>query len=295
MNRMFHNNVGNDFPRNSPPFQNNMPIQVPPRQVGVFPNSGPRPNTPYNMAPFPPPGNQGRFQKRMGPPKRGPMSHNQQQNFAQMPFDQQANMNNQQKGGLLSKLLKKSGRRNNTPPPPPPPNGLSSPFALPTNQARNAAVIASQTATTRAASTTATSTAASTATSSGGVFKTLLNPGNLTNMLSNTQRVLQAAESFTPIVQQYGPLVKNIPAMWKMYRGLKDTDTTESKKVDDKPEVKHVPVQQTIETKIIDRKSVPIQETVHLKPHVKPRKNSPTPTPATPRFREGESKPKLFM
>lgn len=292
MNRMFHNNVGNDFPRYSPPLQNNMPNQFPPRQVGVFPNSGPIPNTSYNMAPFPPPGNQGRFQRQMGPPKRGRMSRNQQQNFAQMPFDQQDNRNSQQKGGLLSKLLKKSGRRNNTPPPPPPPNGLSSPFALPTNQSRNAAVIASQAATNRA-----TTTAASTAASSGGVFKTLLNPGNLTSMLNNTQRVLQAAESFSPLVQQYGPLVKNIPAMWKLYRGLKDTDKAEPNKTEEKVEKikgKETPVQQIIKTKIMDNNNAPIQETVHIKPHVKPRKKSPTPTPATPRFREGESKPKLF-
>ena len=46
--------------------------------------------------------------------------------------------------------------------------------------------------------------------SSGGILETLKNPEGLNTMLNNTQRVLQAAEQFTPMIQQYGPIVKNI-------------------------------------------------------------------------------------
>ncbi|WP_052343511.1 VrrA/YqfQ family protein [Bacillus massiliigorillae] len=293
MNTMFQNNRGNGFPRNSPPFQNNTPNHMPPTQNRMLPNAGPRPNMPMNMAPFPPPSNQGRFQNQMGPPQRGPMR--QQQNFSQMPIDQQPYPNSQQKGGVLSKIFKKKERNSMLPPPPPPaPNGIGSPFALPSNQSRNAAVLASQPAST--ASRAAASTVASTAASGGGILKTMLDPSNLTNMLNNTQKVLQTAESFTPLVQQYGPLVKNIPAMWKLFRGLKDTDTTtaETTQTTVAP-VNNPPVQQVIDTKIIENKQVPVQETVHIKPHVQPRKTSPSRTTETRRFRDGESKPKLFM
>jgi YqfQ-like protein len=50
----------------------------------------------------------------------------------------------------------------------------------------------------------------------------LLNPGNITSFLSNTQQVLNAAQQFGPMISQYGPMVKNIPALWKLYRGIKD-------------------------------------------------------------------------
>ena len=44
-------------------------------------------------------------------------------------------------------------------------------------------------------------------------------------MLNNTQRVLQAAEQFTPMIQQYGPIVKNIPSMWNIMRALNSSDS----------------------------------------------------------------------
>ena len=43
-------------------------------------------------------------------------------------------------------------------------------------------------------------------------------------MLNNTQRVLQAAEQFTPMIQQYGPIVKNLPSIWKIMRAFKSSD-----------------------------------------------------------------------
>ena len=39
-------------------------------------------------------------------------------------------------------------------------------------------------------------------------------------MLNNTQKVLQAAEQFTPMVQQYGPIVKNLPSHMETYACL---------------------------------------------------------------------------
>lgn len=63
--------------------------------------------------------------------------------------------------------------------------------------------------------------------SGGGIMETLRNPEGITNMLNNTQKVLQAAEQFTPIVQQYGPMIKNlpsIPSMWNIIRAFSSND-----------------------------------------------------------------------
>ena len=66
--------------------------------------------------------------------------------------------------------------------------------------------------------------------STGGILETLKNPGALSGMLANTQKVLQAAEQVTPMIQQYGPIVKNIPSMWKIYQGLRSSSSTDSTK-----------------------------------------------------------------
>ncbi|RFU71722.1 hypothetical protein D0469_00945 [Peribacillus saganii] len=62
----------------------------------------------------------------------------------------------------------------------------------------------------------------------GGLLASLKNPGSISSFLSNTQKVLQAAEAVGPMFQQYGPLVKNFPALWKLYKGLKDSDSVSS-------------------------------------------------------------------
>jgi hypothetical protein len=69
---------------------------------------------------------------------------------------------------------------------------------------------------------------------SGGSFlQSLSNPGGLSSILNNTQQILRTAQTIGPMIQQYGPIVKNLPAMWKLFRGLKDAssdsgDTNES-------------------------------------------------------------------
>jgi YqfQ-like protein len=57
---------------------------------------------------------------------------------------------------------------------------------------------------------------------SGGLLKSLTNPENINSFLTNTQKVLSTAQQVGPLVNQYGPIVKNLPMMWKLYRGLKD-------------------------------------------------------------------------
>ncbi|MBT2677472.1 hypothetical protein J7E38_00585 [Bacillus sp. ISL-35] len=141
---------------------------------------------------------QNRFQgpRMMGGPGMGqrPMYSNP---FAQGPMMPQGqmprmggrNMRSRQGGGLLSKILGRGngGQRNG-------PAG----FLTGANTA------------TRGAGT------------GGGILKSLADPSALSGFLTNTQKVLNTAQQFGPMVQQYGPLVRNLPSMWKLYRGLKD-------------------------------------------------------------------------
>lgn len=56
----------------------------------------------------------------------------------------------------------------------------------------------------------------------GGILKTLTNPDALNGLLNNTQTVIKTAQQLGPVIQQYGPLVRNLPSLWKLYKGLKD-------------------------------------------------------------------------
>lgn len=74
----------------------------------------------------------------------------------------------------------------------------------------------------------------------GGLLKAFTNPEGINGFLNNTQNVLKTAQQLGPIIQQYGPIVKNLPSMWKLYRGLKaatsETDNnteTQSETIDD--------------------------------------------------------------
>lgn len=49
-------------------------------------------------------------------------------------------------------------------------------------------------------------------------------------MLTNVQKMLGIAQNVMPMVQQYGPLVRNLPAMMKIWKELKTTDDGEEKK-----------------------------------------------------------------
>ena len=67
----------------------------------------------------------------------------------------------------------------------------------------------------------------------GSLLKTLTNPSSINGFLANTQKVLSTAQQVGPMIQQYGPMVKNIPVMWKLYRGFKNApDLTENDKKD---------------------------------------------------------------
>ena len=62
----------------------------------------------------------------------------------------------------------------------------------------------------------------------GSVLKNIMNPGSINGFLNNTQQVLKTVQQAGPMFQQfqqYGPLVKNLPAMWRLYRGLNSAES----------------------------------------------------------------------
>ena len=65
------------------------------------------------------------------------------------------------------------------------------------------------------------------ASTGGSAVQGVANPTTISSFLSNTQQVLKTAQQVGPMFQQYAPMVKNIPAMWKIYQGFKDSSTNE--------------------------------------------------------------------
>jgi hypothetical protein len=49
----------------------------------------------------------------------------------------------------------------------------------------------------------------------------------LSRTLNGVQQVLRVVDTATPIVKQYGPLVRNLPAMYRMMKAFQDINTTE--------------------------------------------------------------------
>ncbi|WP_052427400.1 VrrA/YqfQ family protein [Neobacillus niacini] len=115
----------------------------------------------------------------------------------------------------------------------------------------------------------------------GSILQTLRNPDSITGFLNNTQQVLKTAQSFGPMVQQYGPIVKNLPMMWKLYKGFKDLPT-EEKSEEDKTE-----------TSIMEDHSVPLKAEPKRKP--KEKRNIESEEVVERKSHNGPSVPKLYI
>ncbi|OCA91134.1 hypothetical protein A8F94_04550 [Bacillus sp. FJAT-27225] len=146
------------------------------------------------MPPFPPMYRQGGMNRPAMGPGRHPFGRSNGFNGPPSPFMGPMPPRSQGQrgggGGLLSRLLGKSGRGQ-----------------VPGREVASRAGDAGQ---------------------SGSILNTLSNPESLNAFLANTQNVIQTVQSFSPLIEQYGPIVKNLPSMWKLYRGLKNTDTEET-------------------------------------------------------------------
>lgn len=90
----------------------------------------------------------------------------------------------------------------------------------------------------------------------------------LSKTLNGVQQVLRVVDTATPLVKQYGPLIRNLPAMYRMmkeFNTMESTDTTEES--NELESLEH----ESISTKAEDEES------------------------PDRRSREGQSTPKLFI
>jgi hypothetical protein len=97
-----------------------------------------------------------------------------------------------------------------------------------------------------------------------GLLKSLTNPESLSGFLNNTQNVLKTAQQFGPVIQQfqqYAPLVKNLPSLWKLYRGLKDATSEDGDSVttESEPNVKE-DTEEPVESVELTETKKPINE-----------------------------------
>ena len=118
----------------------------------------------------------------------------------------------------------------------------------------------------------------------GGLLQSVSQPNGLVNFLNQTQNVLQAASQIQPLIEQYGPLVRNLPAMWKLYRSLKSDSNDESKEDDETKE------------EIIEKDTV--KQSKSVKQSKKKSKKKPKKKNKTRRSKKGSSRnpgPKLYV
>ena len=112
----------------------------------------------------------------------------------------------------------------------------------------------------------------------GSILKSFTNPSAINGFLTNTQKVLNTAQQVGPMINQYGPLVKNIPVMWKLYRGLKNApDITPNEVASNTHEEQIIPADQS-------RSTVRKEVNEELQERIKTNKKSPS-----------LSKPKLYI
>lgn len=54
----------------------------------------------------------------------------------------------------------------------------------------------------------------------------------ISKTLTNTQQILKVVETTAPIVQQYGPVIKNLPMIFKMLKAFNESEASDESQVD---------------------------------------------------------------
>ncbi len=130
----------------------------------------------------------------------------------------------------------------------------------------------------------------------GSLMQSLSNPGTLSSFLNNTQQVIQTAQSLGPMIQQfqqYGSLIRNIPAMWKIFQGLKnapDSSETESEHSSNKTKDKNKQSSKSSSKKRTESSSLEKKSSASHKQKRKTDNRSGTPEKV-----KGASVPKLYI
>jgi YqfQ-like protein len=126
----------------------------------------------------------------------------------------------------------------------------------------------------------------------GSILQTLSKPEGLSGILNNTQQVIKTAQTIGPMIQQYGPIVKNLPMMWKLYKGFKDLPSGETTEEATSESVSETEMEETpvkVETSVMDDETDPKKAV--KKKHTK----SEETVAKKPQKHRGNSLPKLYI
>lgn len=124
----------------------------------------------------------------------------------------------------------------------------------------------------------------------GGLLKTITNPASINGFLANSQKFLNTASQLGPMINQYGPMVRNIPAIWKLYRGLKNTDSTNESTTANKTKIKTN--EKTNENKTVKQQS---QKTKSASKDIEINIHEEELKTEAPKRNSGSSIPKLYV
>ncbi|WP_186577740.1 VrrA/YqfQ family protein [Aquibacillus kalidii] len=70
-----------------------------------------------------------------------------------------------------------------------------------------------------------------------GIANAATSGGGLTSKLGNIQQVMKMAQSATPLIREYGPMVKNIPTMVRMLKAFNEAEDDDENEDDENVEV----------------------------------------------------------
>lgn len=128
----------------------------------------------------------------------------------------------------------------------------------------------------------------------GSILQTLSRPEGLSGFLNNTQQVIKTAQTIGPMIQQYGPIVKNLPVMWKLYKGFKDLPNEENtSEAVSETEIEESPIM--IETSVMEETPAMEDETAPKKAVKKKHTKSEETVEEKPQKHRGNSVPKLYI
>ncbi|WP_246945834.1 YqfQ family protein [Bacillus pinisoli] len=125
----------------------------------------------------------------------------------------------------------------------------------------------------------------------GGLLSNLMaNPGE---MLANVQKAVNVANQVGPMVQQYGPMVRNIPALIKLYKEFNSSDDDSS---EDVVEEKEVPIAKRVKTKNKSKKVAASNQSKNTNEEKKePTTNQLKSKTEEKVIKKGVSKPKMYI
>lgn len=111
--------------------------------------------------------------------------------------------------------------------------------------------------------------------STGFLSRVLGGDTSITGIIGNMQRAVQTAQQVTPMIQQYGPIVKNLPSLYKIFKEVNIDDPQETKKASKNENTVQTPIKEKRSRKKIinndDSELMQIQERNVLNDSPKPK------------------------